>query len=110
VDRGETRHTTHTFGSWWNGWLRVRKPYLDPNAWRAYEVDGRKRLLPEFAEVRLDKLNAELVRAWIAEQAGKVEAGEVVGQDDQQHTRHARRLPERRDQGSRDRQQSRPGH
>ena len=78
VHRGEIRHTKHTFGSWWNGWLRRRKPYLEPNAWRAYDVDGRKRLLPEFEEVRLDKLDTELVRAWMAEQAEKVEAGEIA--------------------------------
>jgi integrase len=73
--RGEIRHTKHTFASWWEGWLRQRKPYLEPNAWRAYEVDGRKRLLPAFEEVRLDKLDTELVRAWMAEQ---VEAGEIA--------------------------------
>jgi integrase len=78
VQRGEVRHTRHTFGSWWNGWLAQRKPYLEPNAWRAYEVDGRKRLLPEFEEVRLDRLNSEVVRAWMAEHAEKVEAGEIA--------------------------------
>ncbi len=78
VRRGEIRHTKHTFGSWWKGWLDRRKPYLEPNAWRAYEVDGRKRLLPEFEEVRLDKLDVELVRAWMGEQAERVEAGKVA--------------------------------
>ncbi len=78
TERGEILHTKHTFGIWWQGWLRQRRPYLEPNAWRAYEVDGRKRLLPEFEEVRLDKLGVELVRAWMAEQADKVEAGEIA--------------------------------
>jgi integrase len=78
TERGEVLHTKHTFGSWWEGWLRQRKPYLEPNAWRAYEVDGRKRLLPEFAKVRLDKLGVELVRAWMADQADRVEAGEIA--------------------------------
>jgi integrase len=78
VNRGEVRHTKETFGSWWDGWLRQRKPYLEPNAWRAYEVDGRKRLLPEFKEVRLDKLDGDLVRAWMVEQAESVEAGEIA--------------------------------
>ncbi|HEY3946161.1 MAG TPA: site-specific integrase, partial [Solirubrobacteraceae bacterium] len=71
-------HTKHTFGSWWDGWRRQRKTYLEPNAWRAYEVGGRKRLLPEFAKVRLDKLGVELVRAWMADQADRVEAGEIA--------------------------------
>ncbi|MGO9321840.1 MAG: tyrosine-type recombinase/integrase [Solirubrobacteraceae bacterium] len=77
-ERGEVVHTKHTFGSWWKGWLRQRKPYLEPNAWRAYEVDGRKRLLPEFDEVRLEKLDTEMVRMWMAEQAERVEAGEIA--------------------------------
>jgi len=78
IDRGEVRHTKQTFGSWWDGWLRHRKPYLEPNAWRAYEVDGRKRLLPAFAGIRLDKLGIEQVRTWMDEQAEAVEAGEIA--------------------------------
>ena len=78
VDRGEALHTKHTFGSWWKAWLARRRPYLEPNAWRAYEVDGRKRLLPEFEDVRLDKLDIELVRAWMDEQGERVEAEEVA--------------------------------
>lgn len=78
VDRREMLHTNETFGSWWEKWLRQRKPYLEPNAWRAYEVDGRKRLLPEFESVRLDKLDVESVRAWMADHAARVEAEEVA--------------------------------
>lgn len=78
IDRGEVRHTKQTFGSWWDGWLRHRKPYLEPNSWRAYEVDGRKRLVPAFGEVRLDKLDVEQVRTWMDEQAEAVEAGEIA--------------------------------
>jgi integrase len=77
-ERGEVLHTNRTFGNWWNAWLRQRRPYLEPNSWRAYEVDGRKRLLPEFESVRLDKLDAELVRAWMVDQAGRVEAGDIA--------------------------------
>jgi integrase len=78
IERGEVRHTKQTFGSWWETWLRRRKPYLEPNAWRAYDVDGRKRLLPEFEEVRLDRLDIEHVRGWMEEQAEAVEAEEVA--------------------------------
>ncbi|MBA3807254.1 MAG: tyrosine-type recombinase/integrase [Solirubrobacterales bacterium] len=78
MDRGEVRHTTQTFGSWWETWLQRRKPYLEPNAWRAYDVDGRKRLLPAFRDVRLDKLEIENVRAWMQEQGERVEAQEVA--------------------------------
>jgi integrase len=78
IDRGEVRHTTQTFASWWDGWLQHRKPYLEPNAWRAYEVDGRKRLVPAFGDVRLDKLGVEQVRTWMDEHAESVEAGEIA--------------------------------
>ncbi len=77
-ERGEVLHTKRTFGSWWEAWLRQRKPYLEPNSWRAYEVDGRKRLLPEFESIRLDRLDAEAVRTWMVDQADSVEAGEVA--------------------------------
>jgi integrase len=78
IDRGEVRHTKQTFASWWDGWLAHRKPYLEPNAWRAYEVDGRKRLVPAFGDIRLDKLSVEQVRTWMDEQAETVEAGEIA--------------------------------
>lgn len=78
VERGEVRHTEHTFGSWWDAWLRRRKPYLEPNSWRAYDVDGRKRLLPEFKDVRLDRLDIEHVRTWMERQGEAVEAGSVA--------------------------------
>jgi integrase len=78
IERGEVRHTKHTFRTWWRTWLERRKPYLEPNAWRAYDVDGRMRLLPEFKHVRLDRLDAEQIRAWMQGQAAAVEAGEVA--------------------------------
>jgi hypothetical protein len=78
VVRGEVRHTKHTFGSWWESWLSRRKPYLEPNAWRAYEVDGRRRLLAAFGAIRLDKLEAEHVRSWMETEGSRVEAGEVA--------------------------------
>jgi integrase len=78
IDRGEIRHTKQTFAGWWDGWLAHRKPYLEPNAWRAYEVDGRKRVLPAFGDVRLDKLSVEQVRTWMDEKAEMVEAGEIA--------------------------------
>lgn len=59
-------------------WLARRRPYLEPNAWRAYEVDGRKRLLPEFGDIRLDKLDTERVREWMDGQGERVEAGEIA--------------------------------
>jgi Phage integrase, N-terminal SAM-like domain len=75
---GEVRHTKQTFAGWWDGWLGHRKPYLEPNAWRAYEVDGRKRLVPAFGDVRLDKLSVEQVRTWMDDQAERVEAGDIA--------------------------------
>jgi Phage integrase, N-terminal SAM-like domain len=78
IDRGELRHSDQTFGAWWETWLRRRKPYLEPNAWRAYDVDGRTRLLPEFQHVRLERLELNHVRAWMERQAEAVQAGDVA--------------------------------
>jgi integrase len=78
IDRGELRHTDEIFGSWWETWLRRRRPYLEPNAWRAYDVDGRIRLLPTFEDTRLDKLTVEQVRSWMERQAEAVEAGDTA--------------------------------
>jgi integrase len=78
IDRGELRHTDETFGGWWEKWLRHRKPYLEPNAWRAYDVDGRTRLLPAFRDIRLDRLDVDHVRAWMEQQADTVHAGDVA--------------------------------
>ena len=78
IDRGELLHTNETFGSWWETWLRRRKPYLEPNAWRAYDVDGRVRLLPELKDTRLDRLDIEQIRGWMEQQAEAVQAGEVA--------------------------------
>jgi integrase len=78
MERGELRHTDESFGSWWETWLRRRKPYLEPNAWRAYDVDGRRRLLPAFEHIRLDRLEIEQVRSWMQQQAEVVQAGDIA--------------------------------
>jgi integrase len=78
IERGEIKHTEETFATWWGRWLRRRKPYLEPNAWRAYDVDGRLRLLPAFGPARLDRLTVEQVRAWMESEAEAVEAGELA--------------------------------
>ena len=78
IERGEVRHSQRTFGNWWRTWLGRRKPYLEPNAWRAYDVDGRLRLLPAFERVLLDRLDIERVRGWMEDQASLVETGEVA--------------------------------
>jgi hypothetical protein len=78
IERGETLYANETFGSWWETWIRRQRPYLEPNAWRAYDVDGRKRLLPAFANTRLDRLGGNQIRGWMDEQAEAVEAQEVA--------------------------------
>lgn len=78
VERGEVRHTKQSFGEHWERWLARRKAYLEPGTWRAYDVDGRKRLLPVFGSVQLGKLGVEQVRAWIDEQAEAVDGEEIA--------------------------------
>ena len=78
VERGELRHTRESFGEYWERWLARRKPYLEPGTWRAYEIDGRKRLLPTFEPIPLAHMGVEQVRAWFEEQAETVTAGKVA--------------------------------
>ena len=78
IERGEVRHTTQTFAGYWAQWLERRRPYLEANTWRAYDVDGRKRLLPAFGDMPLGRLGAEDVRGMVADLAERVEAGTIA--------------------------------
>jgi integrase len=78
IERGEVRHTKETFEHYWNRWIERRKPYLEPNTWRAYDVDGRKRLLPMLGATPLGRIHTEDVRGLIAELAKAVDAGNVA--------------------------------
>jgi hypothetical protein len=77
-ERGELRHTKETFGSFWDRWLRRRKPYLEPGTWGAYERDGRLRLLPALSPISLEKLELEHVRELMDELVEAMEAGELA--------------------------------
>jgi integrase len=78
VERREVVHTTETFGRYWERWLTRRRPYLEDGTWMGYEINGRKRLLPAFANTRLGALSVDDIRAFVAEQAEAVEAGDVA--------------------------------
>ena len=78
VERREVVHTTETFGRYWERWIARRRPYLEDGTWSGYEINGRKRLLPAFADKRLGALSVENIRAFVAEQAEAVEAGELA--------------------------------
>lgn len=78
VERGEVRHTRQTFGGYWQQWLDRRRPYLEPDSWSGYEINGRKRLLPAFGDRALGQLSVDDVRAWFGELAESVEAGELA--------------------------------
>lgn len=78
VERGEVRHTKEIFGEYWERWLARRRPYLESGTWTAYEISGRKRLLPAFAHRSLGQLTVDDVRAFVADQAEAVEAGELA--------------------------------
>lgn len=77
IERGEVRHTKETFGAHWGRWLARRKPYLEPSTWSAYEIDGRKRLLPVLGSSPLGSIGVDQVRSLMAELAELVAAGEV---------------------------------
>jgi hypothetical protein len=78
VERREVVHTTETLGRYWERWLARRRPYLDDGTWSGYEINGRKRLLPASADKRLGALSVDEIRAFVAEQAEAVEAGELA--------------------------------
>jgi integrase len=78
VERGEVRHTKETFAGCWDRWLAQRKPYLEPGTWTAYEISGRKRLLPAFGARALGALSVDDIREFLAELAEEVDAGEVA--------------------------------
>jgi integrase len=78
-ERGEVRHTKETFGAFWSRWLDRRKPYLEEGTWRAYERDGRLRLVPALDEVPLGRLDIEHVRGLMDEWVEAMEADELAG-------------------------------
>jgi integrase len=56
-----------TFGEFFPGWLRARRPYVTAGTWADYEVHGRKRLLPHYGERRLTAITTFEVRDWMLE-------------------------------------------
>ena len=77
VERGELRHTKHTFGSWWRVWLPRRKPHLEPGSWDNYEVHGRKRLLPVLEATRLERLDDGPLNELVDVLAEQIDAEEL---------------------------------
>jgi integrase len=78
IERGEVRHTRETFEHYWTRWIERRRPYLEPNTWRAYDVDGRHRLLPVLGPLPLGRIGIEDVRGLVADLADRVADGEVA--------------------------------
>ena len=78
IERGEVRHTKETFEQYWSRWIERRRPYLEANTWRAYDVDGRLRLLPALGPVALGRIGVEDVRGLIAKLAEQVGTEEVA--------------------------------
>jgi hypothetical protein len=99
VERREVVHATEPFGRYWERWLGRRRPYLEEGTWTGYEISGRKRLLPAFADKRLGALSVDDIRTFVAEQAEAVRGRRSRSQDGQQRARHARRLSQRRRRG-----------
>ena len=78
VERGELRHSKHTFGSWWEEWLARRKAHIEPGSWADYEVHGRKRLLPVLGSVPLGRLEESAIRELVDVMAEEIEAGKLA--------------------------------
>lgn len=65
--QGELVVSRITYAEWFARWLAARKPYLEESTYRDYAVNGRLRLVPRFGEVRLNRIDAPSVAAWIAD-------------------------------------------
>ncbi len=78
VERGELRHTKHTFGTWWQEWLPRRKSHIEPGSWANYEVHGRKRLLPVLQTIPLERLDESAIQALVDVMAEEIENGELA--------------------------------
>ncbi|HEX4466952.1 MAG TPA: tyrosine-type recombinase/integrase [Solirubrobacteraceae bacterium] len=77
-ERGEVVYTRETFGSFFPRWLNQRKPYLSEGTWSAYERDGRLRLLPALAPIRLSDMGVEHIRLMVDELVEAMEAGDIA--------------------------------
>jgi integrase len=78
VERGELRHTKHTFGSWWQEWLPRRKAHIEPGSWANYEVHGRKRLLPVLQSIPLERVDESAIQELVDVMAEEIEAEELA--------------------------------
>lgn len=77
-ERGEVVHTKESFGEFFPRWLKRRRPYISEGTWKAYERDGRLRLLPALEAIPLGRLDLEHVRDLVDELAESMEAGEIA--------------------------------
>jgi integrase len=79
VERREVVHTQETFGDYWARWLARRKPDLEAGTWSGYERDQRpQRLLPALSGRSLGDLSVDDIRAFVADQAEAVDAGDLA--------------------------------
>jgi integrase len=78
IDRGEVKVTRQTFGSFWDGFVAERRPYMTPGSHRDLIVHGRKRIVPFFGDDPLAKIDEERVREWLATMIEVVEADEIA--------------------------------
>lgn len=79
IARGEARHTRETFAEYWERWLERRRRRVAVATYAAYEVDGRKRLLPALGPMPMKAIQTTHVRGLAEELAEHVEAGKIAG-------------------------------
>jgi integrase len=77
-ERGELRHSKHTFGSWWQQWLPQRKAHIEPGSWANYEIHGRKRLLPVLQSIPLERVDEAAIQELVDVMAEEIEAEELA--------------------------------
>ncbi len=77
VRRGEVRVSRETFAEFWASVLEAKRPYVTAGTLQDYATQGRKRLLPWFGDLKLATIDEDRVRAWLAEMAEVVAAGDL---------------------------------
>lgn len=78
IERGEVRVCREDFATFFDSWLRGRRPFISPGTFADYGVHGEKRLKPAFGERKPPELTTAEIREWMAEQDELVEAGLIA--------------------------------
>jgi integrase len=67
IDAGTVHVSAETFAEYFPTWLRGRKPFLTSGSYLDYDNHAKKRLIPRFGPMRIDRITRADVRDWLVE-------------------------------------------